>query len=574
MFRIITFTTNSLILLMAIFVSSTTQAQIISTVTGNGTGSYSGDGSLATSATVNRPLEVHANAAGDFFIVDSDNHCIRKIDFVTGIISTVAGTGSLGFSGDGGLATAAELNSPTGVCTDPAGNIYISDKGNQRIRRVAGSTGIITTIAGTGTASFSGDGGLATLATISQPHGMQTDTSGNLYFADRTNSRIRKIDGSTGIITTVAGNGVRGFSGDGGAASLASLSFPISVCLDLQGNLYIADQINHRIRKVDTGQIITTVAGIGTPGSTGDGGPANVAQLDQPYDVAVNGLGDLFISDANNQKIRMVSSSNGNISTFGGTGTGGFSGDGGPATLAQLSFPSGIHLDLSGNLFISDKLNHRLRKISSCNNTSAIQVNRCDSFISPSGKFTYSKSGLYVDTLKNSAGCDSTIRIHLTIPIIDTLLIKVGSTLVSSDTSSGYQWLDCNNGFAPLVGETNKVYQFSFNGSFAVELTQNGCVDTSHCMQLTNASINRQIGQNPQFALYPNPVQDYLFIDRYEQDNMPANLIIYDSKGREVKHLVFSNKIQAIDVEGIPAGYYILKIQTNKISKSRSFIKE
>ncbi|MCH8905119.1 MAG: hypothetical protein IIA45_14530 [Bacteroidetes bacterium] len=294
-------------LMITAFLPFAAIGQNINTIAGTGTGSFSGDGGSAKAATVNRPLEVHVDKNGNVLIADNDNYRIRFINASTGIISTVAGNGSLGFSGDGGAATSAELNLPTAVCSDTTGNIYISDKGNQRIRKVDGVSGIISTIAGTGTASFTGDGGPSTSATISQPHGMQTDIAGNLYFADRTNHRIRRIDFVTGIITTVAGNGTIGFSGDGGAATSAGLNYPIGLCLDDSGNIYIADQINHRIRKVtkSTG-IITTIAGNGNPGFSGDGGAATSAELNQPYDVATDNAGHLFIADANNQRIREI----------------------------------------------------------------------------------------------------------------------------------------------------------------------------------------------------------------------------------------------------------------------------
>jgi streptogramin lyase len=207
-------------------------------------------------------------------IADRSNQRIRRVDAVTGVITTVAGNGASGFSGDGGPATAANLSGPFGVAVDAAGNVLIADQNNARIRRVDAVTGVITTVAGNGAGGFSGDGGPATAASLSNPVGVAVDAAGNVLIADRSNQRIRRVDAVTGVITTAAGNGASGFSGDGGPATAASLSSPWGVAVDAAGNVLIADQSNSRIRRVDavTG-VITTVAGNGTFGFSGDGGP-------------------------------------------------------------------------------------------------------------------------------------------------------------------------------------------------------------------------------------------------------------------------------------------------------------
>jgi sugar lactone lactonase YvrE len=226
-----------------------------------------------------------------------------------GHIASQAGNGVLGYSGDGGPAASAEFSSPTGVAVDSSGNLYIVDADNNRIRKVTASTGIITTVAGNGTAGYSGDGGAATSAELDTPFGVAVDASGNLYIVDVNNDRIRKVTASTGIITTVAGNGTWGYSGDGGTATSAELFSPFGVAVDASGNLYIADSGNNRIRKVtaSTG-IITTVAGNGTAGSTGDGGAASSAELSYPTGVVVDSLGNFYIADYNNNKVRTVGS--------------------------------------------------------------------------------------------------------------------------------------------------------------------------------------------------------------------------------------------------------------------------
>jgi uncharacterized protein (TIGR03437 family) len=274
------------------------------------------------------------------------------------IITTVAGNGNYGFSGDGGPATSASLNSPYDVAVDAFGNLYIADTFNSRIRKVSAS-GIITTVAGNGNNDFSGDGGQATFASLGRPEGVAVDASGNLFIADTENNRIRKVS-PNGVITTVAGNGNYGFSGDGGPAASASLDFPKGVVVDAFGNLFTADSLNWRVRKVSANGVITTVAGGGTA-SPGNGGPATSASL-TPLGVAVDVSGNLFIVGSD-YRVWKVSPS-GIITTVAGNGLGGFSGDGGPATSATLSTSGGIAVDASGNLFIGDTFNLRVRKVS------------------------------------------------------------------------------------------------------------------------------------------------------------------------------------------------------------------
>ena len=354
----------------------------------------------------------------------------------------MAGTGAAGFSGDGGAATAAQLNRPSNVALDSSGNLYIADTGNQRIRRVD-ANGTITTVAGTGAAGFSGDGGAATAAQLDFPTGAALDGSGNLYIADTGNQRIRKVDAG-GTITTAAGTGTQGSSGDGGAATAAQLNNPIGVALDGSGNLYLADTRNHRIRKVDAGGTITTAAGAETQGSRGVGGRATEAQLDFPltwwwttapgtsislipaitassrsmpaarsprrrargamasegmavrttaarlrfpHGVAVDGSGNLFIADTRNHRIRKVGA-DGTITTVAGTGTDGFGGDSGPASAAQLNRPAGVAVDGSGNLFIADTNNHRIRKVDAEGTITTVAGTRGQGFSGDSGPAT------------------------------------------------------------------------------------------------------------------------------------------------------------------------------------------
>jgi PKD repeat protein len=335
-----------------------TGADTITTVAGNGTSGFSGDGGQATSAQLGA-VGIAVDAAGNVYVADQGNHRVRKVT-ADGVITTVAGTGERGFSGDDGQATSARLNDPNGVAVDAAGNIYIADMGNMRVRRVS-AAGVITTVAGTGFIGSSGDGGPATSATLAFPSGVAVDAAGNVYIADQLNDRVRKVT-ATGVIATIAGTGDAGFAGDGGQATSAQLRNPFGVAVDVVGNVYIADRDNHRVRRVDAAGVITSVAGTETFGFSGDGGPATSAQLKFPAGVAVDAIGSIYIADSNNHRVRRVSTG-GVITTVAGTGTAAFSGDGGQAISAQLDFPLGVAVDAIGNLYVADTGNRRVRKV-------------------------------------------------------------------------------------------------------------------------------------------------------------------------------------------------------------------
>lgn len=311
-----------------------------------------------TSVQLNLPKTVAVDNAGNLYIADTSNHRIRKVTR-SGLISTVAGSGQLGSSGDGGLAINAAMNEPNGVVADGTGNLYISDTNNHRIRKV-NSAGIITTIAGLGLPGFGGDGGAGTQALFNTPVGLVLDTAGNLLIADGGNHRVRKLNLSTGIITTMAGNGY-GFGGDGGQAMQAQLNFPTGVALDQNGNLYIAETSNHQVRKVTPAGVISCYAGAGTRGFSGDGGQATAAQFNAPGGLTVDAAGNLYVTDQGNHRVRKVAS-DGMITTVAGTGnaTSQTSDEGGLATNAALNAPAGVAVDGAGNLFIADTGNHRV----------------------------------------------------------------------------------------------------------------------------------------------------------------------------------------------------------------------
>ena len=325
---------------------------IITTVAGNGNLAYNGDNRSATTAALEYPGSVAVDSSGNLYIADGGNGRIRKV--VNGTITTIAGGSALPL-GDGGPAAGAQLNAPSKLALDSAGNVYVTEVGDNRVRKI--SNGVITTVAGNGTAGFSGDNGPATSASLNGPLGPAVDSSGNLYFADESNCRIRKVSG--GNISTVVGTGTCGFNGDNILATAAQLYAPESVAVDANGNLYIGDSRNNRVRKVSNG-MITTVAGNGVSGYAGDGGPATSAEIDSPRGITLDGSGNLYFVEPSGH-VREVS--NGIITTVAGNGTAGFNGDNGPATQAGLNDPTSAAASSSGVLYITDPYHYRVRKV-------------------------------------------------------------------------------------------------------------------------------------------------------------------------------------------------------------------
>jgi streptogramin lyase len=347
---------------------------MIATVAGTGKIGDSGNGGPATAALLYQPLCAVSDNAGNLYIGDIATYTVRKVEAGTGIISAYAGNGTPAYSGDGGPATSASMYGPSACAVDSAGNLYLADDANNVVRKITASTGIITTVAGNGAGAgsssggFSGDGGLATKAEINHPNGVVVDSAGNLFISDTGNQRVREVNGSTGIIITIAGNGTYGYSGNGGAATNAMMGNPEQLTLDGSGNLYVVEQGASVVVKLDlsTGKI-DTVAGSGPVSGgeekgIGDGGPATQAQLAQPQGVVLDASGNIYISDTGNQRIRKVTASTGIITTAAGSTTG-YSGDGGPASHAKLHNPAGLSFDASGNLYIADSDNGAVRKV-------------------------------------------------------------------------------------------------------------------------------------------------------------------------------------------------------------------
>ncbi len=350
---------KNIFLLIALLLAAYAPAQIIHTIAGNGSISCGPDGVAATATSVHGPYGVAIDGAGNIYIAEIGGYRIRKVN-TSGVISTIAGLcGVFGYSGDGGPATAALDFETADVALDGAGNVYFSDVGNFCVRKV-NAAGIISTFAGTSTGGFSGDGGPATAANMYDPRGIAIDGPGNVYIADRGNGRIRKIN-TSGVISTFAGNGSFGYSGDGSPATAAAIGEPWYLTFDGAGNLYFTDYSNSLVRKISATGIISAVAGNGTAGYI-DGCPATAAELNEPTGIALDGAGNIYVGDSHNHRIRKINTS-GIISTYAGNGSPGFGGDGYAATAAMLYYPVGVATDAAGNVYIADGANSRIRVV-------------------------------------------------------------------------------------------------------------------------------------------------------------------------------------------------------------------
>ena len=363
---------------------------LITTIAGTGTVGYNGDSILATNAKLNFTISICINSTGDIFIADGNNQRVRKIKTSTGIITTIAGTGVQGFSGDSILAINSQLTAPVSVACDLGGNIFIADYGNMRIRRVDATTGIITTVAGDGIQGFSGDSGLAINAHLNFPVGVTVDHLGNIFIADKNNHRIRKVTVGTGIITTVAGNGNTGYFGDNVLAINTSLNYPLGVSVNSIGDLFIADGQNNRIRKVSASTgIITTIAGTGIAGYSGENILAVNSKIFGPDAIFLDSLGNVFLPESGNSRVRKINATNGIITTVAGNGIAGYNGDNILSTFANLYNPRGVCSDVNGNVYIVDSYNQRIRKIMTGTSVTDPVAGRVQVYPNPcSGVFT------------------------------------------------------------------------------------------------------------------------------------------------------------------------------------------
>lgn len=431
---------------------------VIATVAGDGELNYRSDGVPATQAPIFLPYGVIVDPAGNMYLSDTNNNRIRRVDSQSGLISTIAGNGTAGYSGDGGPATQATISQPGGLVMDGAGNIVFADSGNDIIRRIDATSGIITTIAGVPlTQGYSPIVVAATSADLSSPRGVAFDAAENLYIADTSNNIVRKVDAATGTISTVAGTGAAGYNGDNLLASAALLNTPWAVSVGADNSLFIADLSNNRVRKV-SGGVISTVVGNGTRGFLGDGGAANAAELNDPASVILDPAGNLYIADSGNNRVRKVYADTEIIQTLTGNDSEQFAGDGGPANQASLYAPYNLFFDQDGNLFIADTLHNRVRSISATpvalqfavirvNRTSAVQVVDLDN----DGNDSLSLS---TPVLSNAALDTATTTCSFSAPIASSGTCNLGvefAPTVTGNAVMGSVTLNSGAGNSPAV---------------------------------------------------------------------------------------------------------------------------
>ncbi len=517
----------------------------IYTFAGDGISGFSGDGGQATAAQVTSPWGICSDASGNVYIADYSNNRVRKINTGTGVITTFAGNGVGGYGGDGGQATAAQLDWPCGVYSDAAGNIYIGDAQNERIRKVA-TNGIITTVAGNGVSGFSGDGGPATAAEIAYPTGVRLDPAGDLIIADQLNHCIRKVTPG-GIISTIAGNGIAGYSGDGGPATAAEL-YVSHVSSDASGNIYIADWFNNRVRFVNMGTgIITTIAGNGTGGYSGDGGPATAAELSQPGDCLMDASGKLWICDASNNRLRLVSA--GIITTVAGNGIAGYSGDGGPATAAEISYPEDVCF-IGSTIYFTDYANYRGRKLTG----GALPVTLLS--------FTAEYEAIQNDVALNWATATEINNKEFTV----------------EKSQDGANWLTVAT--LPGAGNSTKTLYYStadyspYQGVSYYRLKQTDFDGTT--------SLSAPQAVNVPFSsdgsVYPNPASGNATLQYTSAGTGTLNVEVTDLYGRQITSYTFNcthaglNNFQ-INSSALAPGLYFLKVIDNSRVLNLKFIK-
>ena len=541
------------LLLALCFTGSMGYSQIITTYAGNGTLGHTGDGGQAVLAELNSPTGVALDAAGNLYIADGNNNRIRKVT-PTGIISTVVGTGTAGYSGDGGQASAAELNFPCGITFDGSGNLYIADNTNGVVRKVIMGTGVISTVAGNGTSGSTGNGGQASAAELTTPRGVVVDASGNLYISDFGADNVRVVDAS-GIISLVAGTGIPGYSGDGGQASAAELYSPWGLTLN-GGNLYIAEWSNSIIRKVILGTgVISTVAGNGTSGFSGDAGQATAAELWHSSGVTFDASGNFYITDEQNRRIRMVNAS-GVISTYAGNGTAGCTGDCGAAASAELVHPTGeMAINSSGNFFFADGEDgdcQRVRMIST----------KCPADAGPNETNQQSFCGSWTPGVTiGTSGCSGLTYSWLpTTNLNPTNTATTTSTYSTTSSSSTIIYTLTVSSSTSLCATNTSTVQVT-----AIKTTCPGC-----CRQ--EAGIATEYQGTSTFVVFPNPSTGELTV---RLSNKADYIQVLDITGR----LIFEAKDLAagetkVDLSKYNKGIYFMSVKTGSTTEKQKLIIE
>jgi len=530
-----------------LFLSLPGQAQIINTIAGTTIAGYSGDGGPSYAAQLYHPKGAAIDGMGNLYIADADNNVVRKIN-TSGTISTFAGNTSPGFGGDGGAATAAELNAPDGVAVDSDNNIYICDADNYCVRKV-NMSGIISTVAGTGGVSgYTGDGSAATTATLSFPAAIALDLNGNMFIADEYNNCIRKVN-NAGVISTYAGAGSTGYTGDGGLATAANIGFPFGVACDGYGNVYVSLTYEDRIVKITTAGIITSIAGTGPAGGFGgDGGPATAADFDNPWGIASDWAGNIYVADNANERIRKINTA-GIASTVAGNGTRAFFGDGGPAILAELKDPAGVAVLPNDALLIADYNNHAMRAVA--------------------GSWTHTPTftGGHSQSLSICENATATsINSLLAISDLDTgqfELWKVVSLPAHGTLYSPYNAISTGGTITPTGLTYTPATGYTGTDAFKVRITDFSGADTTTINVTVNAcptGVNSVSSSNANYLeVFPNPNTGSFTIHLSSGiASELAHIIITNVLGEKVKEVsVTTNTFIPVELQPVPGLYHI-----------------
>jgi sugar lactone lactonase YvrE len=621
---------KTFLLLLFAYSISNVQAQIITTIAGTGASGYAGDGGPATAALLSHVHGVVVDANGNVFFADNSTGRIRKIDY-KGTITTVAGGGTpiLPSIGDGGPATLASLHDPTDVEIDGAGNIYIADDESAGLIRKVDASGIITTFAGGGSG---GDGIPATATALNLPYGVALDAAGNLYIADYSAHRVRKVDAITGIITTFAGTASFGYSGDGGPATAAVLMEPSGVTVDKSGNVYITDWGNFTVRKVNAFGIISTVAGTGTAGYSGDGGPATAATVGSVFGIVADAAGNIYFADASYNRLRMVNTS-GTIFTIAGTGIAGYSGDGGLASAAKFNADRGLAIDCGGDLYIGDANNNRVRKITYthapyfigesnaltiCENsgpasidgllaakdTDVAQTITWSVVVSPAHGsmgglpygmlttgMTVTPTGLSYTPTTGFIGTDSfrvlvsycgflsderTIYVVVNpLPVVGNIngidTVCMGKAITFSDATTSGVWSATGGASVSATGTVTGTTAGA--GTISYTVTTLGCsTAVGYAVTVVNCPNEvKPLTPEGEPAIWPNPVKDELMVS----NAAGSEVRIYNVVGQQsFGGLMMTGDKQVVNIKGLASGTYIVRITGNGWAQNFRVVKE